>query len=293
MDNNSEESVLVVIDHEWRKMELRSLLIPSMRCNSSAVLVGNNLWLIGGRGVGQFNEVWCFSLQERMWEHVHLQGEGPSPRDGHSATKIMGNEIILFGGQGLCKLNDADRVDRVSDNQKIKALTQREVHNDMFLFECDSRKWTHLIRKSRCPAGRRGHSAIFLQPEPPTIRMPSRHHKSKVNFTSVEGYPDPSTKGLLLVYGGAYMEAGWGLEQISNELWIYNIETGVWTHQRPRGAHPPPMYEHAAALVSEQMVISGGIVAPHRIDPEELTNKKGDIFISDDYNLIFIIFILY
>ena len=278
--DSSEDSNHIVTEYEWRKIDLRSLLIPSMRCHSAAALVGGNIWLIGGRGVGQFNEVWCFSLQERMWERITYTGEYPSPRDGHTATGIGNNEIIVFGGQGLCKPPESDRADRYSENQKIKALFQREVYNDLYLFQCDTKRWSLLVRKSRCPTGRRGHSTIFIPPPPEQVRVPSRHQKARVNFKPVEGLLESNTKGLLVVYGGACIESAWGMEQLSNELWVYNVSTCIWTLQKSRGAHPPPMYEHAAVYTNEQIIISGGIIAPHRVDPEESTKRVGKYSIA-------------
>jgi len=264
MDLNDESGGSTVIEYEWEKMELRSLLIPSMRCNGSAVIIDGNIWLVGGRGVGQFNEVWCFNVSERMWEQISYTGEAPSPRDGHSATKVSNSSILIFGGQGVCKVSENNKLERFSgnlENIKIKAFAQREVYNDIYILDCASYAWQSLVRKSHCPTGRRGHSAIFLPPEP----VVNKRHKTKVSFPTVDNILEFNTKGLVIIFGGACIEAGWGIEQVLNELWIYNIDTGLWTHQRSRGNHPPPMYEHSATLVSDQMIVIGGIVAPHKM----------------------------
>lgn len=247
-----------IVEYEWKKVEMRTLMIPSMRSNGSMVMVDSDLWLLCGRGSGLFNEVWRFSAKDCFWEHIACHGFPPSPRDGHSATKIEGTDIIVYGGRGV----SIDRSDRViADTQKVKSFTQRECFNEAFLFQTESRHWTQLLRKSQCPTGRRGHSAVFLPAE--QSKGQGRGHKaaSKVSFPSE--YPD-NTKGLLVVYGGATVEAANGTEQLSNELWVFNIDTGMWNYQKHRGATPPPMYEHAAVLVADQIVIVGGIVAPHR-----------------------------
>lgn len=247
-----------VVEYEWKKVEMRTLMIPSMRSNGSMVMVDGDLWLICGRGSGLFNEVWRFSAKDCFWEHVTCLGFPPSPRDGHTATKIEGTDIIVYGGRGV-SLDRSDRV--IADTQKVKSYTQRECFNETFLFQTESRQWTQLLRKSQCPSGRRGHSAVFLPAEQTRGQIRGHKASSKVSFPSE--YPD-NTKGLLVVYGGATVEAAWGTEQLSNELWVFNIETGVWNYQKHRGATPPPMYEHSAILVSDQIVIVGGIVAPHR-----------------------------
>lgn len=261
--------------YEWRKLELRTVLIPSIRCNTASALVNDKLYLIGGRGGGLFNEVWSLSLQDRLWELVQYHGDPPSPRDSHSANKVSDNSIVVFGGRGPC---NSDRAERSLETQKIKCVTQREVYNDMFSFSCDERKWSPIVRKSRWPAGRRGHTATFIPPEPPEpLAKHGAKHKAKISFQD----DNVSMKGLLVVFGGGSVDAAWGTEQIMNELWVYNFDTESWTNQKPRGNIPPPIYEHTAALVGEQIVFVGGIVAPHRpqqyVDPEDSfpDNKDG------------------
>eukprot|EP00607_Mallomonas_marina_P010099 CAMPEP_0182419158 /NCGR_PEP_ID=MMETSP1167-20130531/3557_1 /TAXON_ID=2988 /ORGANISM="Mallomonas Sp, Strain CCMP3275" /LENGTH=524 /DNA_ID=CAMNT_0024593815 /DNA_START=708 /DNA_END=2282 /DNA_ORIENTATION=- len=100
-------------------------------------------------------------------------------------------------------------------------------------------------------------------------------------------------KGLLVVFGGGSVDAAWGTEQIMNELWIYNFETEAWTHNKPKGNIPPPIYEHTAELVGDHIIYVGGIVAAHRpqqyVDPEDAfdpvlssENAKEQVFLNGD-----------
>eukprot|EP01041_Mallomonas_annulata_P006640 gene6640-13450_t len=277
--NSDDYEEKAIVEYDWGRRELRSLLIPSIRCNTSSVLIKDKLYIVGGRGVGQFNEVWAFSLSENVWELVTYQGDPPCSRDGHTVTKVGTHSILIFGGRGICRLPEGDRAERSMDNQKNKALTQRDVFNDMFLFDSDEKKWSQIVRKSRCPSGRRGHTAIFIPPEP--VKPQGRHHKAKVTFPSDT---DTNVKGLLVLFGGASIEAAWGVEQILNELWIYNFDQDNWTCQKAKGNIPPPMYEHSATLVQDQIIYIGGIVGPHRPynpDPDDTfgdnKNNRTDI----------------
>ncbi|RWW05785.1 hypothetical protein GW17_00030923 [Ensete ventricosum] len=80
---------------------------PSPRSGHSLTWIGGTyMVLFGGRGSGYevLNDVWLFDVGGNgpEWKELKLSGlpsEIPLPRVGHSATLILGNKILIYGGE--------------------------------------------------------------------------------------------------------------------------------------------------------------------------------------------------
>lgn len=80
---------------------------PSPRSGHSLTWIGGTyMVLFGGRGSGYevLNDVWLFDVggDGPEWKELKLSGlasEMPLPRVGHSATLILGNKILIYGGE--------------------------------------------------------------------------------------------------------------------------------------------------------------------------------------------------
>lgn len=70
-----------------------------------------------------------------------MEGDIPSPRDSHTATKISQNELLVVGG-------------RTDDCDKLTSL------NDIYLFNLDTFLWSEIILEENLKS-RYGHSASF------------------------------------------------------------------------------------------------------------------------------------
>ncbi|CAD5191785.1 unnamed protein product [Musa acuminata subsp. malaccensis] len=80
---------------------------PPPRSGHSLTWIGGTyMVLFGGRGSGYevLNDVWLFDVggDGPEWKELKLSGlpsEMPLPRVGHSATLILGNKILIYGGE--------------------------------------------------------------------------------------------------------------------------------------------------------------------------------------------------
>ena len=57
-------------------------------------------YLFGGRGsAGLAGDVWSYDLTSDRWTQLQPDGDGPPPREGHSAAWVDGLGLVVFGGR--------------------------------------------------------------------------------------------------------------------------------------------------------------------------------------------------
>jgi hypothetical protein len=76
----------------WMQLLVRGVR-PPRRAGHTASLVGNSLYVFGGRGAGGhldhvYNDLWKLDLSALWprWEELHVTGTPPAPRMGHAAV---------------------------------------------------------------------------------------------------------------------------------------------------------------------------------------------------------------
>mmetsp|Transcript_26284 Transcript_26284/g.38966 ORF Transcript_26284/g.38966 Transcript_26284/m.38966 type:complete len:688 (+) Transcript_26284:108-2171(+) len=263
---------------EWRRVVSRSMLIPSIKCSSAGATIENDLWIFGGKGANQFNDIWRFSASNVEWEAIEIEGsEIPPPRDGHSFTKVSPTKFIVFGGQG--NLLDSGVCERGTENGKVKYLSMRQLYDDMYEFDCETRRWTFMPRRKVRPLARRGHCMKYVKYDVPLKGINNGNDSD-----------NQSKLGYLILFGGSCLDIQTGFERASNDVWVYCLTTRTWKEMTCDGILPHPVYGHCAEVVENWLVVVGGNVVPNknagpvqstrdRIKPSK---RKGR---SDDYSI--------
>ncbi|KAK2961473.1 hypothetical protein BLNAU_3595 [Blattamonas nauphoetae] len=82
---------------EWSKMEPMSDAVPSSRYSAGILIVKQQIWIYGGRGVGQAvnNELWRFELASRTWQQVELVSDKIDSTNATSLT-VMDKEKAAY-----------------------------------------------------------------------------------------------------------------------------------------------------------------------------------------------------
>ncbi|KAK1326195.1 tRNA wybutosine-synthesizing protein 2/3/4 [Acorus calamus] len=72
---------------------------PSPRLGHTSSVVGEQVYVIGGRGdpMQIFNDVWVLNTAENKWKLIECSGQVFHPRHRH-ATAVVGSKIYVFGG---------------------------------------------------------------------------------------------------------------------------------------------------------------------------------------------------
>ncbi|KAJ3428815.1 hypothetical protein M0812_24149 [Anaeramoeba flamelloides] len=113
---------------------------PSARSGHSASVIGNQLWIFGGRSQnGQFlNDLFCFDHETYIWYQLEIDGNIPSPRAWH-VSNFVDEQLIIFGGGSISKTFD-----------------------DVWVYELRSEKWYEADVKGREPQPRYAHSSVKI-----------------------------------------------------------------------------------------------------------------------------------
>ena len=233
-----------------------------------------------GAGVGRTADVWRYSLKDKKWEVVVTSGNNsdkPTKRDGHSATYLGNGKVLLFGGQGEPSPNE--KSERALDIVKTKTWSIRDLYNDLFMYDCNEKKWEMLCPQGGVPLCRRGHSAVFFPPggydeDQLVIAHPththhshSHHHHQSLQKPKKKGEEEdhhdyePIPENSVVVFGGSGMEVSKYIEAVYNDIWVFNLDSGRWTKTRCRGTEPKPLFDHRVVRVGHLMVVVGGITA--------------------------------
>lgn len=117
----------------------RSVAIPTPRAAHSLVYfdVNRSFYAFGGGNSHQmFNDLFIFDIDSKSWLMPSVGGEFPSPRAGHSATKIDDKYFCVFGGGDLTT-----------------------VFNDTFLFNVENNNWIKIKPVGEQPDRRCSHTA--------------------------------------------------------------------------------------------------------------------------------------
>ncbi len=278
MISNSPESTTPVF--EWRLIHDGVGKTPNVRTNASTWIYKGDLWVSCGSGSGQgkSSEIWKFDMNIKSWSRVVVMGESPSSRDGQSGTYIGNGKFIIFGGQGFAEPNK--KLGKESEGMKTQTHFKRDVLNDLWIFDCESLKWTPVYPNGLSfPMGRRGHSAIYIKSLPFDIQggddqQSDFHGRIQSNLLvkpSANSDGDAVPTNCLLVYGGAGIELSKYTEQLYNDVWLYMFDSNTWRRFDTKGVDPTPVTDHKVERVGDQMVVVGGI-----------TNVKSSALLGSD-----------
>lgn len=85
-----------------------------------------------------FGDVLVLDLDNMVWRTLATTGQGPGPRDSHSAV-LVGHRMIVFGG--------------TNGSRKV---------NDLHVLDLRSKEWTQLNFRGKPPCPRESHSATLI-----------------------------------------------------------------------------------------------------------------------------------
>ncbi|KAI4311988.1 hypothetical protein MLD38_036848 [Melastoma candidum] len=114
---------------------------PSPRMGHIASVVGENMFVIGGREdpTTILNDVWVFSVANRTWTLVNCKGDYFPPRHRHAAA-VVGSKIFVFGG-----------------------VNGGSTYASLFVFDTVNLLWKELSTSGTLPCGRHSHSMIAFE----------------------------------------------------------------------------------------------------------------------------------
>ncbi|KAK7490243.1 hypothetical protein BaRGS_00018588 [Batillaria attramentaria] len=96
---NNQLLILDTVSFEWLNPKCHGPL-PSARAAHSAVLLGDKVYIFGGRhGVHRLNDLHCLDLKSLTWSgELNAAGPLPEGRSWHTMSDIGDNRLLLFGG---------------------------------------------------------------------------------------------------------------------------------------------------------------------------------------------------
>jgi len=114
---------------------------PCARANHTSVMVGNKMWVFGGRDHNHvYDDLFCFDRDEMKWRKIITKpGKTPKARAGHSMVEIE-NKLVVFGGYGQ----------------------DHEPRNDVAVFDLKVQSWKTFRFKGTPARPRTGHSAAVI-----------------------------------------------------------------------------------------------------------------------------------
>ncbi|WVW81010.1 hypothetical protein I302_103001 [Kwoniella bestiolae CBS 10118] len=183
------------------------------------------VFLFGGKSVKTrrlTSEMWAMNLKTRLWERVDA-GEGPGPRYFHSMD-VWEDKLVCFGG-----MSDSDPM---------------SVHNDIWFFDCLSRKWLPQPSPSNPSVIGLGISSPSTQhPQDPSPIPSARYaHLSAVS------------RGKLVISGGQYSDNSW-----IYEINVYDLKKRVWESKTAQpesaGQHSKGAYRSVATSSRKRVVL--------------------------------------
>lgn len=123
----------------WHTIKVRGQP-PAPRYQHSATLIGNRMFVYGGRGENGvvFKDMHFLDLEQWCWYPVHWITESPTGRFAHAHVAV-GTKLVVFGGW------DGKRSFR-----------------DLWVFDTDLFTWLKPQTADRPPCARHGHSMTLL-----------------------------------------------------------------------------------------------------------------------------------
>ncbi|WRT70549.1 uncharacterized protein IL334_007547 [Kwoniella shivajii] len=217
------------------------------------------VFLFGGKSVKTrrlTSEMWAMNLYSRIWERVDA-GEGPGPRYFHSMD-VWENKLVCFGG-----MSDSDPM---------------SVHNDIWLFDCFSRRWVPQPNPSSSMIGL-GISSPNTTPtssQDPSLLPSARYaHLSSIS------------RGKLVISGGQHSDNSW-----IYEINVYDLKKNLWESKtiQPElgGLHSKGAYRSVATSSKRRVVVPhvGGdmkATSSHSYSIDE-EGEGGDVWCYSNYD---------
>ncbi|KAJ7978755.1 Kelch domain-containing protein 3 [Quillaja saponaria] len=233
---------------------------PTPRDSHSCTTVGDNLVVFGGTdGISPLKDLHILDTSSHTWISPRIRGEGPEAREGHSAA-FVGKRLFIFGGSG-----------------KNLATNKEKNFNDLYILNTETFVWKCVTTTGTPPSPRDSHTCSAWKNNFIVIAGEDKHdyYLSDVHILDTDTlvWRELNTSGQLLppraghatvalgknmfVFGG-FTDA----QNLYNDLYILNVDGGVWTKVATLGEGPCPRFSVAGDCLdpckSGVLVFMGG-----------------------------------
>ncbi|CAN0871163.1 Protein GLUTELIN PRECURSOR ACCUMULATION 3 [Linum grandiflorum] len=228
---------------------------PIPRDSHTCTTVGDHLFVFGGTdGKKPLRDLHILDTSTHTWTSPTIRGDGPEGREGHSAA-VVGKRIYIFGGCG-----------QSSD-------TGNEVYyNDLYILNTETFVWKCATTSGFPPSPRDSHTCSSWRNNIIIVGGEDGHdyYLSDVYMLNAEtlvwkeltttGQKLPPRAGHstvafgknLLVFGG-FADS----QDLYNDLYMLEIESGMWTKVMAIGDGPCPRFSTACDSLDP---LKGGVL---------------------------------
>ncbi|KAL5730750.1 hypothetical protein ACHQM5_003542 [Ranunculus cassubicifolius] len=111
---------------------------PSPRMGHTSSVVGEGMFVIGGRGdpTKILNDVWVFNAGKKEWRLLECSGSVFHPRHRHAAA-VVGSKIYVFGG-----------------------LNNEAMSSSMYVLDTENSQWDEINIRGEWPCARHSHALV-------------------------------------------------------------------------------------------------------------------------------------
>lgn len=224
---------------------------PTPRDSHSCTTVGDNLYVFGGTdGMNPLNDLHILDTSSHTWISPSLRGEGPEAREGHSAA-LVGKRLFIFGGCGKSS----------SSNEEV-------YYNDLYILNTETFVWKRATTSGTPPSPRDSHTCSSWKNNFIVIGGEDGHdyYLSDVHILDTDTlvWRELNTLGHLLTPRAGHSTVAFGkklfvfggftdAQNLYNDLYMLDIDTGVWTKVATVGDSP-----------SARFSVAGDCLDPHR-----------------------------
>ncbi|KAK4744129.1 hypothetical protein SAY87_010441 [Trapa incisa] len=215
---------------------------PTPRDSHSCTTVGDNLYIFGGTdGRNTLKDLHILDTSSHTWISPSIRGESPEARENHSAT-LVGKRLFIFGGCG--KSSNGDEL----------------YYNDLYILNTETFVWKKAVTTGTPPSARDSHTCSSWKNKIIVIGGEDGHdyYLSDVHILDTDtlmwkqlpttgqmlppraGHSTVSFGKILFVFGG-FSEA----QIIYDDLYMLDIETGLWTRVATTGTGPSARFSMA------------------------------------------------
>ncbi|KAH9376568.1 hypothetical protein HPB48_008753 [Haemaphysalis longicornis] len=201
----------------WCQKPTESRPTISKRYSHSACVLGDSMYVFGGCTTANttFNDLWRLDLATRRWIRPLTMGTYPPPKACASLVTYKEN-LLLFGGWTHTSPYPVHQARRSLDPQELFAGTATwRIFRHLHVYNCGANRWTQVSTVGSCPS-MAGHSATLQQ-----------------------GH-------LMVVFGGLHCNNPVGpIASSSNDVWVLDLHSYVWSKQSTTTPKPWPRYGHS------------------------------------------------
>ncbi|XP_023531128.1 RING finger protein B isoform X1 [Cucurbita pepo subsp. pepo] len=209
---------------------------PTPRDSHTCTTIGDHLFVFGGTdGMSPLKDLHILDTSLHTWICPSLRGEGPEAREGHSST-LVGKRLFVFGGCGKS----------ISNNDEV-------YYNDLYILNTETFVWKRATTSGTPPSPRDSHTCSSWNNKVIVIGGEDAHdyYLSDVHILDTDTlvWTELNTSGQLLTPRAGHTTITFGkrlfvfggftdAQNLYNDLYMLDIETGVWTKITTTGDGP-------------------------------------------------------